>query len=70
MPLVAVVMGSKSDTEAMQPALEVLKTLGIDYEVSVISAHRTPEKARQYGQDARGPGQLDYPSRHRRAAGQ
>jgi len=56
MPLVAVVMGSKSDTEAMQPALEVLKTLGIDYEVSVISAHRTPEKARQYGQDARGRG--------------
>jgi len=56
MPLVAVVMGSKSDTEAMQPALEVLKTLGIDYEVAVISAHRTPEKARQYGQDARGRG--------------
>jgi len=56
MPLVAVVMGSKSDTEAMQPALEVLKTLGIDYEVSVISAHRTPEKARQYGQDARDRG--------------
>jgi len=43
MPLVAVVMGSKSDTEAMQPTLDVLKTLGIDYEVSVISAHRNPE---------------------------
>ncbi len=56
MPLVAVVMGSKSDAEAMQPALEVLKTLGIDYEVLVISAHRTPEKARQYGQNARGRG--------------
>lgn len=56
MPLVAVVMGSKSDAEAMQPALEILKALGIDYEVSVISAHRTPEKARQYGQDARGRG--------------
>jgi len=56
MPLVAVVMGSKSDTETMQPALEILKALGIDYEVSVISAHRTPEKARQYGQDARGRG--------------
>lgn len=56
MPLVAVVMGSKSDAEAMQPALEILKAFGIDYEVSVISAHRTPEKARQYGQDARGRG--------------
>jgi len=56
MPLVAVVMGSKSDTEAMQPTLTVLKELGIDYEVSVISAHRTPEKARQYGLAARSRG--------------
>ena len=48
MPLVAVVMGSKSDTEAMQLTLDVLTQLGIDYEVSIISAHRTPEKARQY----------------------
>ncbi len=54
MPLVAVVMGSKSDTEAMQSTLDVLKELGIDYEVNVISAHRTPEKARQYGLAARG----------------
>ncbi len=56
MPLVAVVMGSKSDTEAMQPTLDVLKELGIDYEVNVISAHRTPEKARQYGLAARSKG--------------
>ena len=53
MPLVAVVMGSKSDTEALKPTLEVLTQLGIDYEVTVISAHRNPEKARQYGQSAR-----------------
>jgi 5-(carboxyamino)imidazole ribonucleotide mutase len=56
MPLVGVVMGSKSDAEAVQPALDILKELGIDYEVNVISAHRTPEKARQYGQQARGCG--------------
>ena len=56
MPLVAVVMGSKSDAEAVQPTLEVLNQLGIDYEVSVISAHRNPEKARQYGLAARGRG--------------
>ncbi len=56
MPLVAVVMGSKSDAETMQPTLDVLKELGIDYEVSVISAHRTPEKARQYGLAARNRG--------------
>ena len=56
MPLVAVVMGSKSDTEALKPTLEVLNQLGIDYEVNVISAHRTPEKARQFGQSAREKG--------------
>ena len=56
MPLIGVVMGSKSDAEAMQPTLDVLKEFGIDYEVSVISAHRTPEKARQYGIEARSRG--------------
>jgi 5-(carboxyamino)imidazole ribonucleotide mutase len=52
MPLVAIVMGSKSDTDLMRPAVEVLSGLGIDYEVSVISAHRNPERARQYGLEA------------------
>ena len=53
MPLVGVVMGSKSDADLMQAALDVLDQLGIEYEVSVISAHRTPENARQYGLSAR-----------------
>lgn len=53
MPLVAVVMGSKSDTDAMKPTLETLESLGIDYEVKVISAHRTPEKAREFSLNAR-----------------
>ncbi len=53
MPLVAVIKGSNSDTEALQPTLEILTKLGIEYEVDVISAHRTPEKARQFGQNAR-----------------
>ena len=56
MPLVAVVMGSKSDAELMQPALNVLGELGIDYEVSVISAHRNPEKTKQFGLAARSRG--------------
>lgn len=56
MPLVAVVMGSKSDTEAMQPALDVLTQLGIEHEVSVLSAHRNPEKVRQFGLAARSRG--------------
>jgi 5-(carboxyamino)imidazole ribonucleotide mutase len=37
----------------MKPALEVLEQLGIEYEVSVISAHRTPDRAREYGKSAR-----------------
>jgi 5-(carboxyamino)imidazole ribonucleotide mutase len=56
MPLVAVVMGSKSDAEALKPTLEVLTQLGIDYEVSVISAHRNPERARQFGLEAQSRG--------------
>jgi 5-(carboxyamino)imidazole ribonucleotide mutase len=52
-PLVGVVMGSKSDETLMQPALDMLKELGIEYKVSVISAHRHPEKTRQYGLNAR-----------------
>jgi 5-(carboxyamino)imidazole ribonucleotide mutase len=49
MALVGVVIGSKTDTELIQPALDMLKQLGIDYELSVISAHRNPEKVREYG---------------------
>jgi len=56
MPLVAVVMGSKSDAEALKPTIDILTQLGIEHEVSVISAHRNPEKARQFGLDARGRG--------------
>lgn len=56
MPLVAIVMGSKSDTEAMKPTQEVLDGLGISYEVKVVSAHRNPEKAREYGLSARSQG--------------
>jgi 5-(carboxyamino)imidazole ribonucleotide mutase len=53
MPLVGVVMGSKSDAEVMQAALKVLTDLGIEHEINVISAHRNPEKARQYAGSAR-----------------
>jgi len=56
MPLVGVVMGSKSDAEVIQSALDVLTSLGIEHEVNVISAHRTPEKARKYAQSAREKG--------------
>ena len=53
MPLVGVVMGSKSDNDVMQATLDILASLGIEHEVNIISAHRNPEKARQYAQSAR-----------------
>jgi 5-(carboxyamino)imidazole ribonucleotide mutase len=49
MALVGVVIGSKTDTGLIQPTLDMLKQLGIDYELSVISAHRKSEKVREYG---------------------
>ena len=52
MALVGIVIGSKTDTELIQPALDTLKQFGIDYELSVISAHRNPEKLRGYGLEA------------------
>jgi len=52
MPLVGVVLGSKTDASLIQPAIDILEELGIDYQVSVISAHRNPDKARKYGLEA------------------
>ena len=49
MAKIGVVIGSKSDTDLVQPTLNVLDQLGIIYELSVISAHRNPEKIRNYG---------------------
>ena len=55
-PLVGIMMGSASDLEAVEPARAILKEFEIPFELKVLSAHRTPEKARQYGQTARGRG--------------
>jgi 5-(carboxyamino)imidazole ribonucleotide mutase len=52
MALVGIVIGSKTDAELVQPALDTLKQLGIDYELSIISAHRNPEKLKEYGLEA------------------
>jgi len=50
---VAVLMGSGSDADKMAPAVEVLASLGVPYEVRVISAHRTPDAAREFARSAR-----------------
>lgn len=54
-PLVAVIMGSKSDWSTMQRATEVLAELGIPYETKIVSAHRTPDFLFEYvsGAEAR-----------------
>ena len=52
-PLVAVLMGSKSDMEVMQPCMQTLVEFGIPHEVRVLSAHRTPDKLREFVSSAR-----------------
>jgi 5-(carboxyamino)imidazole ribonucleotide mutase len=52
-PLVGIIMGSKNDKPKMQPAGKALQELGIRYEVRVMSAHRDPEKVREYCHAAR-----------------
>ncbi|MDE6399055.1 MAG: 5-(carboxyamino)imidazole ribonucleotide mutase [Clostridiales bacterium] len=49
---VAVIMGSKSDFEVVKPCVAVLKKFGIEADVRVISAHRTPEEAHAYANNA------------------
>lgn len=49
---VAIMMGSKSDLDAMKPAADVLKKLGLRVEVRVLSAHRTPEQAASFVREA------------------
>ena len=56
MPRVSIVMGSTSDDPAAQEVVQVLEQLGIDYEVRAISAHRSPERLRQYVDEASGRG--------------
>ncbi len=53
---VAVVMGSDSDWSVMSDAAQALKDFGIEYEVEVLSAHRTPERMIEWGKAAAGRG--------------
>ena len=52
MAFVAILMGSDSDLPIMQSTVDVLKSFGIEYEVRITSAHRTPEDTRSYVSDA------------------
>ncbi len=55
-PLVGVVMGSRSDWETMQHAVQKLEALGVPHEVRVVSAHRTPDVLFEYAATAQARG--------------
>ena len=53
MKQVGIIMGSKSDLPVMQKAIDILKEFGIDSDVKIVSAHRTPEVMFEYAKNAR-----------------
>mgnify|MGYP001369440040 FL=1 len=53
---VGIIMGSKSDLPVMQNAIDILNEFGINSEVKIVSAHRTPEKMFKYAQNAKNKG--------------
>jgi len=55
-PLVGVIMGSRSDWETLRHTAETLEKLGITHETRVVSAHRTPERLFDYAKQAAGRG--------------
>jgi 5-(carboxyamino)imidazole ribonucleotide mutase len=55
-PWVAIIMGSKSDFEHLQPAVEILEQLGVPFETRVVSAHRTPDWMFEFAESAESRG--------------
>jgi 5-(carboxyamino)imidazole ribonucleotide mutase len=53
MKQVGIIMGSKSDLPIMQDAVDILKEFGLDAEVKIVSAHRTPERMYEYAEHAK-----------------
>ena len=53
MKKVGIIMGSKSDLPVMQDAIDILKEFGVESEVNIVSAHRTPDKMFKYASDAK-----------------
>jgi 5-(carboxyamino)imidazole ribonucleotide mutase len=56
MPRVAILTGSKSDLPILEPCVQILQQLGIDHELLVMSAHRSPDKVRAFATDAEANG--------------
>jgi 5-(carboxyamino)imidazole ribonucleotide mutase len=55
-PLVGIIMGSKTDLDVLESAVEILKEFGIEHEVRVLSAHRTPEQVLEWSANAESRG--------------
>ncbi len=55
-PLVGIIMGSQSDWETLRHAAELLERVGVPHETRIVSAHRTPDRLREYATGARGRG--------------
>lgn len=55
-PEVGIIMGSKSDLGVMQAAADVLNELSVPYELTIVSAHRTPHRMVQYAEEAKKKG--------------
>ncbi len=55
-PRVGIIMGSDSDLPVMEQAAETLEQLGVPYEMTIVSAHRTPERMFTYAREAAGRG--------------
>ena len=55
-PIVGIIMGSDSDLPIMQAAADILKSFNIPFELTVVSAHRTPDRMVEYAKTARGRG--------------
>jgi 5-(carboxyamino)imidazole ribonucleotide mutase len=55
-PLVGIIMGSQSDWETLRHAVELLDRVGVPHETRIVSAHRTPDRLREYATGARDRG--------------
>lgn len=55
-PVIGIIMGSTSDLRVMTDAADILDELGVAYELTIVSAHRTPERLFEYAKSAKGKG--------------
>ncbi len=55
-PSVAIIMGSQSDLKVMQDAADILTSFDVLFEMTIVSAHRTPDRMRTYAMDAKAKG--------------